>query len=192
MELAIKAARGEDLEERKDRVKEAEVLYRSNAQNGAAIADRKEEERLLFSQAVLRDGAVVLRSFIETVQVFERFFVRASKKILVTERTSGGGGFSSLPLDNHGLQDTLRMFKERTMDASILLTAGFFEDALGTGAKQTSAQLNWLLSEGQQIMVLSGGAYSKRLQSSLEVSMIPELQLALNDLGKSLLNQLKG
>lgn len=189
LELAIKAARGEDLEERKDWVKEAEVLYKSSARNGAGLAQRKEEERGLFVRVVIRDGAHMVSAFRETVRVFERFYATANSKMQLIRHNVPSHNVLLLPLDENGL---LNMFRDVGMEPSILLYSNLHEDALGTGAKPISAQLNWFAQDGKQVMVISGGSYSKRFQADMEQSLLPELGLALDELGKAMLKEVAG
>lgn len=192
LELAIKAARGEDLEERKDWMKEAEVLYKSSAQNEALVSDRKKIERELFAKAVVRDGSEVLRAFVETVRVFERFYVQRTKYIVLRGREHGGSGHVHLPLDDEGMTKMLSNFREHAMKPSVKFEVFLAEDSLGHCAKSISPELQWVLEDGKQVMVLTGGDYSKRFQADMNDSLVAELQEALNDLGKSLLNRVKG
>lgn len=192
LELAIKAARGEDLEERKDWVKEAEVLYKGSAQNGALVIDRKKAVRELFAKAVVRDGSEVLRAFVETVRVFERFYVHRTKHIVLRGRVGEGSGHIHLPLDEEGMAKMLSSFREHPMKPSVKLEVFLTDDALGHSAKSITPELHWVAEDGKQVMVLGGGGYSKRYQADMNDSLVAELREALNDLGKSLLKRVKG
>ncbi|QQR87432.1 MAG: Fic family protein [Flavobacteriales bacterium] len=189
LELALKAALGEDLEERKDWVKEAEVLYKRTAQNGADIAQRKEEERVLFAKVVQRDGAHIVSAFRGTVRVFERFYTTANITLQLIRHNVPGHNTLLLPLDENGL---LNMFRDVGMEPYVLLYSNLHEDALGTGAKPICAQLNWFAQNGDQVVVLSCGSYSKRFQADMGHSLLPELNLALDEFGKAMLKEVAG
>lgn len=86
----------------------------------------------------------------------------------------------------------LSNFREHAMKPSVKFEVFLAEDSLGHCAKSISPELQWVLEDGKQVMVLTGGDYSKRFQADMNDSLVAELQEALNDLGKSLLNRVKG
>ena len=163
-------------------------MYRAVAHQATGLAKRKEDVDVLFTRTVVRDLQMIHEHFETTVRVFDKFYVRSKLRLQMHEEGADGlVTLQQLTWNENYVEDALRMFGTRRMKPNVMLLASFDEDALDVGARSMSPQLYWFLQQERQVMVITGGDHSERIEAALEDSLGPELPAAMDRLGKALL-----